>query len=330
VSRAFLRAVLTLASLSTMASAQTEAPPAAGRSVSIYVTALDKQEKLVTTLGREDVRVLDEGVAVSPSDVRVQRDAPLFLAVVIDTSESQRGVLGGTKLAADIFVRGMMRPGQDRAALVTFSNEATLEQAMTADAAKVRGAIMLVAPANPSPIGGILITGGPPPRGSLPGSSSVWDAVWTTATDVLPRSLGTGRRALILLTDGVDTASRVKMDEAVRAALGSEAVVYAIGVRSKGFEADRGALRKLAERTGGRAFFPKKVDELTAIFTQIREELLAQHVLTFTTPAAAHDGAYRKLTVELINPELKRQGVRLSFPHGYFVGNAPTALPAKP
>lgn len=308
--------------------APAESERAAVRSVSVIFTAYDKADRPVTTLRREDVRLVEDGNAVADAELRVQRDAPLFLAVVIDTSESQRDVLGGTKLAADIFVTGMMRPGKDRAAVVTFSGEVTLEQAMTADVAHVRGAIMLVKPANPSGIN-LGITTGPLPR-MLLGSSAVWDSVWVVSNEVLPRSLGAGRRAVILITDGVDTSSLVKLDDAVRAALGSEAIVYAVGVTSRDFDADRDALRKLAERTGGRAFFPKKVGELTDIFTRIQEELLSHYVLTFTPPAKARDGSFRKLKVELVNPELKRQGVRLSFPHGYFVGNAPTALPARP
>lgn len=307
------------------------APPdptrAGGRSASVIFTAADKLDSPVTTLGRDDVRVVEEGTAVPVAELRVQRDAPLFLAVVIDTSESQRGVLPAAKLAADIFVEGMMRPGKDRAAVVTFSHETTLQQAMTADVTRVRGAIMLVEPATPA---GAHVGVLPTPLPRTPGSTAVWDAVWVVATEVLPRSLGAGRRAVILITDGVDTSSQMKMDEAVRSALGSEAVVYAIGARSKEFDADRDALRKLTERTGGRAFFPKTTDDLPAVFTRIRDELLSQYVLTFTPPAKARDGSFRKLKVELANPELKRQGVRLSFPHGYFVGNAPTALPARP
>src|SRR5207237_4422203 len=87
--------------------------------------------------------------------------------------------------------------------------------------------------------------------------------------DVMSRSLGTGRRAVLLVTDGVDTNSRVKLDEAVASALQSEVVVYAVGIGdSRNFDGvDRSPLRKLSERTGGRAFFPKKINDVTAIFT---------------------------------------------------------------
>lgn len=303
-------------------------PQAAGQSVSVLLTAVDKQNNFVTTLGHTDVRIVEDGVARDVLELRRQDDLPLFLAVVVDTSFSQEGVLGGSKLAADVFVKGMMRPGVDRAAVVTFAHEATLEQSMTGDVGRVRGAIMLIKPtAPPGMLGGIIVAGSPPPRGSnLPGATALWDAVWTVASDVLPRSLGNGRRALILITDGVDTGSRLKMEDAVRSALGSEAVIYVIGVGSKNYDVDKDALRKLAERTGGRAFFPKKVHDLPPIFTRIQQELLSQYVLTFAPARPAGDGSFHKLAVEIVNPELRKRDLKLSFPHGYFAGNAPTAV----
>ena len=302
---------------------------AAGQGVSVVFTALGKDKQFVTTLKPEDLRLSVDGTPREILELRRQAELPLFLAIVIDTSASQERVLPNTKLAADVFVRGMVA-AQDRGAVVTFAGETTLEQSMTADVSKIREAIARVKFTPPAGYlsGGVYVGG--PPYGGTPRAitTGIWDAVYLVSDEVLSRSLGTGRRAMLLVTDGVDTSSRVKLDDAVAAALQSEAVVYVMGVGDdKSFEGvDKSPLRKLAERTGGRAFFPKKVDEVTAIFTQIREELVSQYVVTFDAPGLARDGSFHKVKLEVVNRDLRARGVELACPQGFYAGNAPTAV----
>lgn len=295
----------------------------AGSPVSILFTAFDKEQNSVTTLRQEDVRVKEDGSARAVRGLKRQSDLPLLLTVALDTSMSQERVIGGAKLAADVFVKGIMLPGADKAAVVTFSNETTLEQAMTGDVEAARAAIARVKIEPPSGYigGGVIVSGRDIPR-NLAGSTALWDAVWVISDDVMGRSYGPGRRTLVLLTDGQDTSSRAKLDDAVKGALQSEMVVYAIGIGDPDYSGvDKDALRKLTERTGGRAFFPKKVGELTGIFTRIRDELLSQYVVTFSTPNTRRDGSYHKLEIEITDPALRKQGVRVAYPHGYFAGN---------
>lgn len=311
----------------TGGSVQTGAEPR----VSVLFTALGKDKKFVTTLKAEDIRVTADGVPRQVIGLKRQTDVPLFLAVAIDTSASQERVLPNTRLAADVFLKGMMLPGTDKAAVLTFAGDATLEQGMTSDIAKVREAVArakFVPPAGYISGSGIIIVGTPPPANMRSSASTgMWDAVWLISRDVLSRSLGTGRRALLLITDGVDTSSRLKLEEAVASALQSEVAVYAIGVGDKYFDnVDKSALRKLTERTGGRAFFPKKITELTNIFTQIQEELLSQYVVTFAPAGGARDGSFHKLKIEIANPQLRGQEIQLAFPQGYYAGNTTTSV----
>jgi Ca-activated chloride channel homolog len=304
-------------------------PPARETPVSILLTAVDKGQKFVTTLNPEDLRLKEDGAERALTGLRRQSDLPLFLTVAVDTSVSQERVLEGAKFAADVFVRGIMRPGVDMAAVVSFSQETTLEQAMTGDAVRVRKGIAnikLTAP--PGYVAGGVVVAGPR---RLPvntaGWTALWDAVWVVSDEVMSRALGTGRRALVVITDGEDTGSRWKLEEAVRVALQSEVAVYAVGVGDKRYNGvNKGALRKLAVRTGGRAFFPKKVGDLPHIFSRIQEELLSQYVLTFSTPNARRDGSHHKIEVELVNPALRKQGVEISYPHGYFAGNVSNSI----
>jgi VWFA-related protein len=294
--------------------------------VSVLFTALDKDKKFVTTLKPEDVRVTADGAPRQILELKRQTDVPLLLAVAIDTSASQENVLPNTKLAADVFLKGMMLPGKDKAAVLTFAGEAVVEQEMTADVEKVREAVARVKFVPPPGYGGGGIISGDAAMRVI--ATGLWDAVWLVSRDVLSRSLGTGRRALLLITDGVDTSSRVKLSEAISSALQSEAVVYAIGVGDdKYFDGvDKGPLRKLAERTGGRAFFPKKIKELTEIFTQIQEELLSQYVVTFAPGTAARDGSFHKIKIEIVNPQLRAQDVQLAYPQGFYAGNTTTSV----
>lgn len=297
--------------------------------MSVLFTAMGKDGNFVTTLKPEDVRLTVDGRPREILEMKRQGELPLFIAIVIDTSASQERVLPNTKLAAVVFVRGMLKPGVDRAAVVTFADETVLEQPMTGDVSKLRESIervKFVPP--PGYVGGVLV-GGPPYGGTPPGGSTgVWDAVYLVSDEVLSRSLGTGRRAMLLVTDGVDTSSRLKLNDAVESALQSEAVVYVLGVGDdKNFDGvDKDSVRKLAERTGGRAFFPKKVDEITAIFQRISQELLSQYVVTFADPAPARDGSLHRVKLELANRGLRGQGVALAYPEGFYAGNAPTAV----
>jgi VWFA-related protein len=303
---------------------------AAGHGVSVLFTALGKDKQFVTTLKPEDVRLIVDGTPREILEMRRQEELPLFLAIVIDASASQERVLPNTKLAADVFVRGMMAE-KDRAAVVTFSGETTLEQSMTADVSKIREAIARVKFVPPPGYvsGGFIIAGAPTAGDNMRAAlTGIWDAVYLVSDDVLSRSLGTGRRAILLVTDGVDTSSRLKLDDAVASALQSEAVVYALGIGDDKYfgGVEKGPLRKLAERTGGRAFFPKKVDEITGIFTQISRELVSQYVVTFDAPGLARDGSFHKVKLEVVNRDLRGRGVELAYPQGFYAGNAPTAV----
>ena len=328
--RALLATCALLAAFHGAAYAQAVVPAAeADGRVSVLFTALGKDGKFVGDLKAEDVRVTVDGAPREALELKRQAGIPLFLAVVIDTSASQESLLPKTKLAADVFVKGMMAPGTDRAAVVTFAGETTVEQEMTADLERVRAAIARVKFVPPTGYAGRgIVVLGPPGDINRAATTGLWDAVWLVSGDVLSRSLGVGRRVLLLVTDGVDTSSRKKLGDAVAGALQSEVVVYAVGMGDdKNFDGvDRVPLRKLAEQTGGRAFFPKKVQELTDIFTRISEELTSQYVVTFAPPRAARDGSFHKVKIELADPALRRQGVRLSHPQGYYAGNTPTAV----
>lgn len=140
-----------------------------------------------------------------------------------------------------------------------------------------------------------------------------------TSSNIWTKSLGQRRRAIILLTDGIDTTSRLSLKEAVNRALAAETVVYAIGIGNSKLEGvNRDSLRDIAERTGGRAFFPGKKVDLNAAFVEIERELRTQYLIAYSSTNKKRDGAYRKITIEITNPDLRKQSLELRHRPGYF------------
>lgn len=125
------------------------------------------------------------------------------------------------------------------------------------------------------------------------------------------------------MTDGQDTSSRLGRAGAIDQAISADTVIYAIGIGdSKQEGVDKGALRDVAERTGGRAFFPRKQDDLKAAFAEIEQELRAQYLLAYTSTNKKRDGAYRKMTLEITNPDLQKEKLKLRYRPGYFAKRA--------
>ena len=291
----------------------------------VIFSATDKDKRFVTTLKREDIRVLEDGAPQEIFTFQQQVDLPLSLAIVIDTSRSQEHTLPEEKAAARAFVDAVLRPRKDEVAVLSFTGESTLEQGLTGNITRVRNAIDRVEYVPPSGTvnGRVVITGTPPisdTNQSLAGSTALWDSVWVTCDEVLSEASDKTRRAIILLTDGYDTSSKMKLQEAVERAIKHEVLVFAIGIGdSYSFDGvDEGSLRKITERTGGRAYFPKTSADLQAAFAQIQRELREQYLVAYSPTNKARDGSYRQLKIEIVNPELKKQNIKLSYRQGYF------------
>jgi VWFA-related protein len=166
------------------------------------------------------------------------------------------------------------------------------------------------------------VNGTPPISGtnqSLAGSTAVWDAIWATSEELMSTSAEHTRRALILLTDGDDTSSRMKMHEAIEKAQKADALIYAIGIGDRyQFNVNEGALRKIAGETGGRAYFPKHERDLNDAFAQIQRDLREQYLVAYSPTNKARDGSYRKIEIQIVNPDLKQQNLKLNYRAGYF------------
>lgn len=291
--------------------------------VNLLFTAQDKDRRLLTTLRKEDIRILEDGQPQEIFTFQRQVDLPLSLAILIDVSASQERTLPEEKQAAKSFIQDVVRPEKDEVSIISFTGETTLEQGMTSNVARLGRAIDRVQFVAPTGYigGGVIVPGTPPVAGNstAAGSTAIWDAIWVTSEEVLGESPEKTRRAIVLLSDGVNTYGRKKLDDAVQAALKSEAVIYSIGVGDNFYGGiDEGSLRKISERTGGRAFFPRDEYELRAAFSQIQVEMRSQYLIAYEPSNPSKDGSYRKVEVQILNPELSKQKVKVTHRQGYF------------
>lgn len=287
-------------------------------------TASDRNNRFITTLEQSDIRVLEDGVPQQLFTFQRETDRPLSIAFLIDVSQSEERTLPEEKRAARAFIESVIQSKRDQAAIIPFTGSAFLEQALTRDVFALYRALERVEVAQPSylgsgrPLTGITSRPGmkrPPQEGS----TAIWEAISLTSSEVLAKSSIDRRRAIILLTDGQDTTSRLSTIDAVNAALDAETIIYAIGIGDSRYEGvDRGVLRGIAEHTGGRAFFPKKDVDLNAVFKEIEQELRTQYLIAYSSTNKNRNGAYRQIRIEVTNPTLQRDQLKLRYRPGYF------------
>ena len=294
----------------------------------IFFTAADKQKRFISDLKAEDIRVFEDG---KPQDIftfQQNIDLPLSLAILIDTSASEERTLPDLKIAARAFLENVLKTSRDEAAILSFTGETTLEQGFSGNLERLRRAIDRVEFVPPSGYigGGVVVNGTPPISGTnqnLAGSTAIWDAVWATAEELISTSAEHTRRAIVLLTDGVDTSSRMKMHDAIERAQKADAFIYAIGIGDRyTFNVNEGDLKKIADKTGGRAYFPKHEGDLRDAFAQIQRDLREQYLVAYSPSNKARDGSYRKIEIQLINPALRERDLKLNYRAGYFAKTA--------
>jgi len=274
--------------------------------VACTVTRLNGQ--LVTGLQQGDFLVGDRGVPQAITSFWRENDQPLNVGLVVDVSGSQMRNLAKHRSTIRQFLQQVLRPG-DRAFLVTVATRVRLLRDFT-DRAQVladdvdyrlrdRGL-----PLGPECIPHGLMAGGRPRRNC--GGSIIWNAVHAAAKKLQEVP---GRKALLVLTDGVDSGSDRRLDDAIQAAQEAETAIYSIGVKGEqssiGFGGpvrlahtalNKDDLKYLADDTGGAAFLDKRSPE--KIFAQIEQELRGLYLLGYSPQGVACDGEFHALDVK--------------------------------
>ncbi|MCP9492828.1 MAG: VWA domain-containing protein [Pyrinomonadaceae bacterium MAG19_C2-C3] len=296
----------------------------------VLFTAADKNRRFLTTLRKEDVRILEDGVEQEIFSFERQTETPLSLAFLFDVSGSQEYTIPEQKSAALAFLDSVIRPQKDEVAVLSFAGLTTVELGLSGNMSRVRRAIESVRYRAPAGYLNGRQIGTPPISDQNPTlmmTTALFDAVYDTSEQILGDAPQNTRRAIILLSDGEDRDSQIKPSLAVERAIKSEATIYSIGIGDYlNFDGiNQGALRKLSERTGGRAYFPQNSDDLRAAFAQIEQELRQQYLIAYSSKNKNRDGSYRKVEIEIINPELRKQKPSLTYRQGYFARSSVAA-----
>jgi Ca-activated chloride channel family protein len=292
--------------------------------VNVLFTAQDKNRRLLTDLKDSDVAIFEDGKQQNITAFSRQVDLPMSMSILIDVSLSQSRTLPEEKSAAIEFLESVMRPAKDEVSVVSFTGESTLEQNMTNNLPRLRRAINDISIIPPSGyLGAGVGMGGTPPvsgrNADIQGSTAIWDAIWVTSDEILGLAPEHTRRAIILLTDGVSNSGKKKLDDAVNAAIKSEAIIYAIGIGDNFYDGvDKTTLNKLTDRTGGRAYFPRDERDLRDAFAQIQDEMRSQYLISYEPTNQTKDGSYRRIEVQLANPVYQKDKVKLTYRQGYF------------
>lgn len=291
--------------------------------VNTLFTAVDKDRHFITSLSAGDVAVFENDVPQTVTLFERETERPLSLVVLIDTSESQRGILTDEKDAAEVFVDSVIRPDRDHAAIVSFTGVPKVEQESTNGLTELHRGIQRVhiemSPENQRRLAN---DEDPLPKEQDPsGYTGIWDAMWMSVGEILARTPDNTRRAIVLLSDGDDTSSSVKKQDVIDLAVKANVAIYSIGLRDPNFpegKLDAGSLRKVSDRSGGRAFFPNQRSELKAAFAQIEEELRSQYLIAYSPTNKNHDGSYRRIKIEVVNPGLRKNNAQLLYRNGYY------------
>lgn len=276
--------------------------------VNILAAVRDKRGGLIGNLEKNDFTVLEDGKQQTIKYFTRETDIPLTIGLLIDVSGSQRNLIGIERNAATQFFSKVLRK-KDEAFLISFGEESELLQDYTSSARLLEEGLNHLQVS--SGVGGF--GPGPVPTAGQPRGTVLYDAVYLAANEKLRSEVG--RKALILITDGVDQGSRLTRDQAVEAAQKADAVIYSIdyydpsayGPFGFGGGGGESELRRMSDETGGHVFKVDRKHSLDEVFQELQDEMRSQYSIGYTPINSAKDGSYRRVDVRTANKDLKVQ-----------------------
>jgi VWFA-related protein len=287
--------------------------------VSLFFNVKDKHGMLIPNLTKDDFAITEDGAPQTIKYFTAESNLPLTLGILIDSSGSQINVLDMEKEVGGAFLKQILTD-KDEAFVIDFNIDASLMQDFTRDVHRLQAALNKVkintGYTTVMPGAG----GGPVPTAGGSRGTVLYDAVYLSAHDMLAKEVG--RKAMILLTDGEDEGSQLKIKDAIEAAQKADAIVYVLLCADRGFYggfgmgySGEGEMHKLTEATGGRVInVGNKFDKLREAFDQIASELRSQYNIGYTSTNAKLDGSYRKLEIK------NKQNYKIQARTGYYAG----------
>src|SRR5271155_4299268 len=263
--------------------------------VRVVFTVTDRHGRYIKDLKSNDFKVIDDQKPAELRSFRSETDLPLQVGLLVDASNSVRDRFKFEQEAAIEFLSAIIRPRYDEAFVVGFDATPEVTQDFTDNTEGLSNGVRLL---------------------RAGGGTAMYDALYFACRDKLLKQEQTGpvRRAIILLSDGEDNLSHVTREEAIDMAARAEVIVYTISTNISGMKGkgDK-TLERIADATGGRAFFPFQMREVSDAFLSIQEELRSQYAVGYKPADFAADGRYR--TIEILAAD---RGLKVRTRKGYY------------
>jgi VWFA-related protein len=288
--------------------------------VNLFFNVKDKHGNLIPNLTKNDFEVLEDGKPQTIKYFSAESNQPLTLGILIDTSGSQMNVLPMEKEVGAAFLKDVLTP-KDLAFLISFDVDVDELHDFTSDAGQLRRAMDKAVINTGGVSGGVPGIGqGPIPQQGDPKGTLLYDAVYLASHDKLSQEVG--RKAMILLTDGEDQGSQMRMRDAIEAAQKADSIVYVLLIADRGFYggfvggySGEGDMKKMTAETGGRVIVVgNKLDKLKNAFDQIANELRSQYSIGYTPTNTKRDGSFRRIEIKVAD----KKDLKVQARNGYY------------
>jgi VWFA-related protein len=281
--------------------------------VNVLVTVKDKHGALIPNLTKDHFELLEDGKPQTIKYFSTENDVPITLGLLIDSSKSMERTLPEEKVVASGFLQKVLT-NRDLAFVISFDISVDLLQDLTGDIHLLRSGLnkarINTNTAGISPMGnpGPVPTAGGSNKGTL-----LFDAVYLAADEVLSKQVG--RKAMVILTDGDDVGSKLRLKDSIEAAQRADTVAYVLLITDPIYPSNYGDMSKLCEQTGGRIITVSRPDKLDKAFAEIAAELRSQYLLAFSSTNPVNDGKFRKIEVK------SKDGYKVQARKGYYPPN---------
>jgi VWFA-related protein len=267
---------------------------------------------LIPNLEKDRFDLLEEGKPQTIKYFSALTDQPLTIGLLIDTSKSMERTLPEEKVVASGFLRKVLTD-KDLAFVISFDISVDLLQDLTNDTRLLRAGLdkarINTNTAGMAPMG----NPGPVPTAQANKGTLLFDATYLASDEVLGRQ--SGRKAMVVLTDGDDVGSKLRLKDSIEAAQKADVVTYVLLITDPMYPSNYGDMNKLAEQTGGRVITVSRPDKLDKAFAEIAAELRSQYTLGFSSTNPVNDGKFRRLEVK------SKDGYKIQARKGYYPPN---------
>ena len=281
--------------------------------VNVVFTVKDKHGLLIPNLEKDHFQVLEDGKPQTIKYFSALTDQPLTIGLLIDSSYSMHRTLPEEKVVAGGFLQKVLTD-KDLAFVISFDISVDLLQDLTGSMHLLREGLekarINTNTAGMSPMGG---PGPVPTAGGMNKGTLLFDAAFLASDDVLSHQ--SGRKAMIILTDGDDVGSKLRLKDAIEAAQRADVIAYVLLITDPGERSNYGDMSKLSEQTGGRIIQVNRTNQMDKAFAEIAAELRSQYTLAFTSTNTVNDGKFRRLEVK------STDGYKIQARKGYYPPN---------